>query len=174
MNCPRCGTALVEVGDAQGAMHHCHGCGGVFADKSAMGALAADGTLAIGGAPGLPHEHRRVDLARDVKCPVCGEIMSRIDFGKRSGVIVDGCREHGTWFDAEELLRAAAFVTAGGLAPEPDTRSIPPEEAARREQAIRAAAEMRVQLMAEGNDDMQRARRGVGMVRAILDLLLFW
>lgn len=41
--------------------------------------------------------------------------MHRKNFGGRSGVIVDVCTSHGTWFDAEELPRVLAFVEAGGL-----------------------------------------------------------
>ena len=39
----------------------------------------------------------------------------RKNFGRRSGVIVDWCGRHGTWFDPDELERVAAFVAAGGL-----------------------------------------------------------
>lgn len=42
--------------------------------------------------------------------------MNRVNFGRRSGVIVDVCRAHGTWFDAGELVAALEFVAQGGLA----------------------------------------------------------
>jgi Zn-finger nucleic acid-binding protein len=35
--------------------------------------------------------------------PSCGELMNRSLHGKRSGVVVDGCRDHGLWLDAGEL-----------------------------------------------------------------------
>jgi hypothetical protein len=41
--------------------------------------------------------------------------MHRKNFGKRSGVIVDWCGAHGTWFDKDELAQIAAFIAAGGL-----------------------------------------------------------
>jgi Zn-finger nucleic acid-binding protein len=41
--------------------------------------------------------------------------MNRVNFGKRSGVIVDACAQHGTWFDADELRRVVEFVRDGGL-----------------------------------------------------------
>lgn len=41
--------------------------------------------------------------------------MNRLNFGKVSGVIVDVCKPHGTWFDAGELTRVVAFASAGGL-----------------------------------------------------------
>jgi Zn-finger nucleic acid-binding protein/ribosomal protein L40E len=51
------------------------------------------------------------------RCPECRERMVRKNFGRRSGIIVDWCGRHGTWFDPDELERVAAFVTAGGLEP---------------------------------------------------------
>ncbi|MGD8397008.1 MAG: zf-TFIIB domain-containing protein, partial [Candidatus Eiseniibacteriota bacterium] len=50
------------------------------------------------------------------RCPVCEARMHRKNFGRRSGVIVDWCRGHGTWLDADELEDIAAFILRGGLA----------------------------------------------------------
>jgi hypothetical protein len=41
--------------------------------------------------------------------------MNRSIFGKASGVIVDVCNAHGTWFDARELTASLAFIESGGL-----------------------------------------------------------
>ena len=41
--------------------------------------------------------------------------MNRVNFGRRSGVVVDSCAKHGTWFDADELRRVVEFVRDGGL-----------------------------------------------------------
>ena len=51
-----------------------------------------------------------------VKCPICGTVMNRLNFGRISGVIVDYCREHGYWLDNGELEKIAKWVTTGGLA----------------------------------------------------------
>ncbi len=40
----------------------------------------------------------------------------RTNFGRVSGVIVDVCRAHGTWFDGTELTRVIGFASTGGLA----------------------------------------------------------
>jgi Zn-finger nucleic acid-binding protein len=48
-------------------------------------------------------------------CPVCGAYMNRKNFARISGVVVDWCRTDGTWLDADELQRIAAFVGDGGL-----------------------------------------------------------
>jgi Zn-finger nucleic acid-binding protein len=41
--------------------------------------------------------------------------MNRVNFGKRSGIVLDACAQHGTWFDADELRRVVEFVRDGGL-----------------------------------------------------------
>ena len=47
--------------------------------------------------------------------PICAKLMNRMNFGKRSGVVLDSCAKHGTWFDADELRRVVEFVRDGGL-----------------------------------------------------------
>lgn len=47
-------------------------------------------------------------------CPVCGKLMHRRNFGRKSGVIVDHCRPHGFWFDARELEAVLRWVQRGG------------------------------------------------------------
>nr|WP_281412593.1 zf-TFIIB domain-containing protein [Geomobilimonas luticola] len=49
-----------------------------------------------------------------VKCPVCAKIMNRINFGTKSGVIVDRCKEHGVWLDGGELRHLFEWMKAGG------------------------------------------------------------
>ena len=41
--------------------------------------------------------------------------MNRINFARCSGVIVDVCKGHGTWFDAQELSAIVQFIRGGGL-----------------------------------------------------------
>ena len=50
-----------------------------------------------------------------IKCPECDRLMNRFNFARVSGVIVDECREHGVWLDADEMGKIAAFVASGGL-----------------------------------------------------------
>jgi Zn-finger nucleic acid-binding protein len=49
-------------------------------------------------------------------CAVCGKMMHRRNYGRRSGVIIDVCKEHGIWFDADELPRILAWIRSGGKA----------------------------------------------------------
>ncbi len=48
-------------------------------------------------------------------CAQCGDLMHRVNFAGNSGVVLDACRAHGSWFDADELAKIVAFIRAGGL-----------------------------------------------------------
>ena len=48
-----------------------------------------------------------------IKCPVCSELMNRVNFGTRSGVVVDQCK-HGIWLDNGELRKLLEWRKAGG------------------------------------------------------------
>lgn len=41
--------------------------------------------------------------------------MNRVNYARRSGVVLDVCRAHGLWFDQDELRRVLAFISGGGL-----------------------------------------------------------
>lgn len=58
----------------------------------------------------------RIDSHKIVylKCPACEGPMVRKNFAKVSGVIVDECLRHGTWYDAGELPAILAFLRQGG------------------------------------------------------------
>lgn len=49
-----------------------------------------------------------------VKCPVCQMLMDRVNFGYRSGVVVDQCRLHGIWLDNGEITHLMEWKKAGG------------------------------------------------------------
>ncbi|MDL1951377.1 hypothetical protein FBQ97_16410 [Acidobacteria bacterium ACD] len=47
-------------------------------------------------------------------CPSCGTLMNLLNYAGGSGVIVDACRDHGTWFDRGELTAIVDFLEGGG------------------------------------------------------------
>lgn len=51
---------------------------------------------------------------RYFKCPVCRTAMNRVNFGARSGVVVDQCHAHGMWLESGELRRLLEWKQAGG------------------------------------------------------------
>jgi Zn-finger nucleic acid-binding protein len=74
------------------------------------------GAVSMGPAV-LAHQVQRLpaETVRYVPCPECGKVMNRINFAKRSGVVLDSCAAHGTWFDADELRRVVEFIRSGGV-----------------------------------------------------------
>ncbi len=101
------------------AVHGCRHCGGVWVDRATLDAMlesAAEQGVGDGRAPAV----RRRELSMQAKvvyraCSVCRETMTRRNFARISGVIVDECPTHGTFFDAGELEDVLAFVRSGGL-----------------------------------------------------------
>lgn len=125
--CPRCQpSAELEarlVGDV--LIDECPGCHGVFLDSCAVEHVVrerrqASATALLGVSAGPECDTEAPAAAESggrlyIKCPDCDQIMNRTNFGRRSGIIVDVCRHHGTWFDAGELPRVVDFVMKGGL-----------------------------------------------------------
>lgn len=120
-HCPR-GHGPLEHRDLGGGhVHACGPCGGMFVERGSLPVLSAGGRAAI-AALALATE---LDHARTVEvdgskvgylpCPACGQSMARRNFERVSGVMVDTCPNHGTWFDAVEWRRAGEFLEGGGL-----------------------------------------------------------
>ena len=70
-----------------------------------------------------------------VKCPECSTVMNRTNFAKRSGIIIDSCKGHGTWFDSDELPRIVEFVMNGGIEAANERELARAKEEIRRQQA---------------------------------------
>ena len=125
--CPRCHPAEVELlrrelGGLE--LSSCPGCGGVFIESMALDTLMKDGDqqaqvfVALGPSAAAERSStapRPQEPIKYLPCPSCKNLMSRYNFGRSSGVIIDRCTSHGTWFDATELERVLAFVRTGGL-----------------------------------------------------------
>jgi Zn-finger nucleic acid-binding protein len=105
--------AVMDCGPS--ALHDCTRCGGQFVEHDALRELVErhDRFEVVGRKPpSLAPVDTRV---RYVACPVCRSLMNRRTFGAGSGVVVDTCAKHGTWFDPGELPRVLSFVESGGL-----------------------------------------------------------
>jgi Zn-finger nucleic acid-binding protein len=118
--CPRCRSALdVTPGDDR-RTHECARCGGLFVARDALAEILSAAEIggaveAYGGTMPAAGRVPGIDEVRYLACPLCHSSMNRVNFGKVSGVIVDVCKLHGTWFDAGELTRVVAFAAGGGL-----------------------------------------------------------
>jgi Zn-finger nucleic acid-binding protein len=118
--CPRCDKPLRTTPES--GVFECVTCGGLFVDHTAFAAMAHEKEVAARVFAGAAEPTSRVLMVEAevhyVKCPVCSEVMNRVNFGHRSGVIVDICGHHGTWFDPGELTRVLEWIAGGGLADE--------------------------------------------------------
>jgi Zn-finger nucleic acid-binding protein len=116
-SCPTCKKPLVEFRGNGGVLLDCAGCGGQFVEHALMTSLLEAREIA---GLAVTRRARRTELeiskVRYVPCPSCRQLMNRKNFGGESGVVVDVCAAHGTWFDDGELPRVLAFVESGGLA----------------------------------------------------------
>ncbi len=116
LNCPRCqirnweGIAFNGSLSKQADIHRCKDCHGLFILHKQLDALLENVKnpdfsgrhfLDFLGNDPIPLETKIVYL----DCPVCMNQMHRHNYHKNSGVIVDTCPAHGTWFDGGELSK---------------------------------------------------------------------
>jgi Zn-finger nucleic acid-binding protein len=139
--CPRCKTVMAAVHVGAMALAECPDCAGVWVDAEAFDRLCADreAQAAVIHRSGL-QEPAAATLEKISyrPCPRCHQMMNRVNFAKHSGVILDVCRKHGTFFDRDELHRVVTFIQAGGVdrAREKDRQDL--EEAERRLRSLQA------------------------------------
>src|SRR6266576_2173968 len=118
-NCPRCKVEMVLATIGSTAVLECERCLGLWLDVTSFAKICADReqqSAVLGSASITPthavHETSKVNYA---PCPECSQLMNRINFARCSGVIVDVCKGHGTWFDRDELSHIVEFIRDGGL-----------------------------------------------------------
>lgn len=168
--CPRCNHPLEVAPGEDTRLHECPHCGGMFVPRDALAEILCSaeigGALREGPPRHVPAGLRSLQEVRYVPCPLCHTSMNRVNFGKVSGVIVDVCKMHGTWFDAGELTRVVAFAGGGGL-----EKTREREKDAKREQKAQDA-ETHVQFIAM--DAQQRFRDRTDVWRDFLNALFGW
>jgi Zn-finger nucleic acid-binding protein len=171
--CPRCELPLAgrEVSDV--VIDECSGCNGLFLDEIAIKRVIDDRQHVRAGAllaalPRVEHQPMPPSGGRMyIKCPACSTVMNRKLFATGSGVVVDVCRNHGTFFDAGELPSIIEFVQKGGLA-----KAAKVDAARKAEQAKRDAANAaRVRAMPESlRADWGDVDRGAALVDLLFSL----
>ena len=107
----------VEIGSTN--VSECEQCLGLWLEVAAFEKICADReqqSAVLGAASPAPGgAGREASKVNYVPCPQCSQLMNRINFAHCSGVIVDVCKGHGTWFDRDELSRIVEFIRGGGL-----------------------------------------------------------
>lgn len=121
--CPRCQKALQTIDlklEGKFLIERCTDCMGLFFDPGELEAMLDKSVSNVfhidrGQLENLNKVHRHDEYPVGyIKCPVCQKMMNRINFGSRSGVIVDTCKDHGLWLDGGELRQLMEWTKAGG------------------------------------------------------------
>jgi Zn-finger nucleic acid-binding protein len=119
--CPRCRAEMESVAVGEASLRECARCGGLWVDVESFEQIIREReqqTVVLGAASIVPKEtgiQVEPNKVRYVPCPQCNQLMNRVNFARCSGVIVDVCKGHGTWFDQDELRRIVEFIRGGGL-----------------------------------------------------------
>jgi Zn-finger nucleic acid-binding protein len=118
--CPRCRVEMNAVIIGGTPLRECPRCEGIWADADALEKICQDrekqsAVLGMAAPLATPPPADVEETIHYIPCPVCGELMNRVNFAHCSHVIVNVCSRHGTWFDRDELRRIVEFIRAGGL-----------------------------------------------------------
>jgi Zn-finger nucleic acid-binding protein len=108
---------LISIGESK--VLECEKCLGLWLNAATFETICADReqqARVLGSTSLTEHNPGSDDIAiRYVPCPECSQLMNRANFARCSGVIIDLCRNHGLWFDRNELTRIIEFIRSGGL-----------------------------------------------------------
>ena len=117
--CPNGHGALRGISFGGAVVGECAACAGLWVEELTFQALVAERTRPLVVPQGGSEEARRRTIAPARvtyrNCCDCGKIMNRVNFARSSGIILDACKGHGVWCDADELRAVCEFVRSGGI-----------------------------------------------------------
>jgi Zn-finger nucleic acid-binding protein len=156
--CPRCRSELNLLSIEETHLRECAECGGMWSDAETFENVCADREKqsAVLGFTGNRPQLASQSKISYVPCPDCGQLMNRSNFARSSGVIIDLCKRHGVWFDAEELPKIIEFIRKGGMekARARERLEISEERSKLRDEQRRAAMlDRRADMMQKGDDE---------------------
>jgi ribosomal protein L40E/Zn-finger nucleic acid-binding protein len=132
--CPLCGPKRLlsnrRLGQDQVSVLECSICAGLWLGPAAFEILrkrvlseTAPERALLRNKP-QPSELRQHIGPTYRPCVYCNKPMNRQQYARRSGVIIDVCRDHGIWFDAKELQQILDWMSRGGKRERPLTPKI--------------------------------------------------
>ena len=125
--CPACGDGRRlnsrALGDTNFTVLECGVCAGLWLGAEVFRTLeerarklappAADPAALRAEAASRPHA--AAAAGRFYRpCPSCKALMTRVNFERVSGILIDRCHDHGIWFDATELDAVLRWIKLGG------------------------------------------------------------
>ncbi|MEM1451067.1 MAG: zinc ribbon domain-containing protein [Planctomycetota bacterium] len=122
--CPRCDGPLRVHLLEEAEVVECaseSGCGGMWCSRETFERLQRTARKAASTGDSDAPEAPRVQMLgapegakrQYVPCLTCGDLMQRRQFrheDRPAGIVLDVCKDHGVWFDRDELEAALAFV----------------------------------------------------------------
>ncbi len=176
-SCPRCRVPLESIAVGSASLRECARCDGLWVDVESFERIVSEReeqSAVLGAAALLPKQGAGggADAVRYVPCPECGQLMNRVNFARCSGVVVDVCKGHGTWFDRDELRRIVEFIRGGGLSVsrEREKREVEDERRKLRQEQLSAALQDR--RMGRGVDTDDHRLGGIAAAGGLLGWLL--
>jgi Zn-finger nucleic acid-binding protein len=119
-SCPVCAVPLFERRLSSAVVEECTQCHGLFIPAAHFAHLVqyASRERKPGEAPAPlpPPMQAPTDVVVYRRCPECDQLMQRRNYARASGIMVDECRLHGHWLDANELEAIGRFISSGELA----------------------------------------------------------
>ena len=116
--CPDCRTPLVARTVAGMELDQCGKCGGIWTEQKTFEKIAADRQergAVMGSLPAQVKVAATLATVHYRPCPRCAKLMNRQNYAHISGVVINICKEHGIWFERDELTQVLAFIEDGGL-----------------------------------------------------------
>ncbi len=156
------------------ALKECERCLGLWLDVREFEKLCADRekqSAVLGVAMQAPgNVVRSTGKVQYVPCPECSQLMNRLNFARCSGVIVDVCKGHGTWFDRDELSGIVEFIHSGGLEASRTKEKLALEEERKRVRQEQLAVDLRRSNIKVSDDErLSGLASAKGLLKFLLD-----
>lgn len=177
-DCPRCKRRLESLTIDAMRVRECTRCGGFWTTPTTFESICADKdrqSAVLGFISSHPADVRPQPPINYIPCPDCKQLMNRSNFARSSGVIIDLCKQHGVWFDADELPKIIDFIDKGGL-----TRAREKEKMALEEERSKLRDEQRklatMERRSAGGEVgwVDPISTGGGVLSALFDLSDLW
>lgn len=118
LHCPACHGPMAIEYERGVQIHRCAACNGLWLAPEGLEELAESVSVIANLSLGeLRQQMSKIPLRRDIsyrKCPCCDSVMTRRNFGGRSGIITDECRRHGVFLDPGEFEAIETYIRLGG------------------------------------------------------------
>ena len=110
MDCPNCkeGMIVLELNEVE--IDFCISCKGIWLDSGELELLLEENNNP--GSSNLFNPAQNISEKKK-KCPICYKKMEKFEIGQKKKILIDKCkRDHGIWFDENELHDVISEVSS--------------------------------------------------------------